>query len=110
MVGLTSSRLAGFFDFGWKPPLRIPPFPQIFYPPIPPCFRFCLYENNFTQENPISGIHTLLRVDGALSGMTEQTFPERGNCHIVFRYLRRLLSAQRTAFCPLDRPRYFWRE
>src|SRR5258708_14563321 len=80
--------------------LRIPQFPQIFYPPITPCFRFCLYGNNFTQENPISGIHTLLRVDGALSGMTEETFPERENCHIVFRYLRRFPFAQGTVYPP----------
>src|SRR6267142_2617540 len=39
LPGLKSSRIAEVFDLPGNP-LRIPPFPQIFYPPFPPCFRF----------------------------------------------------------------------
>src|SRR5258708_38797990 len=42
-----------------KNPLRIPPFPQIFYPPFPPCFRFMVLFFDRARCTPPEGQSSL---------------------------------------------------
>jgi len=63
----TSSSVAGVFDCPDNP-FRIPPFPQIFYPPFPPCFRFMVLTLKRSNLIRAQGRFALIRGQGSRAG------------------------------------------